>query len=472
MSTGDFLTRRDWLRGGALSLSGVAMALMARTATAATAPRGGTPSAPKAKRLIHLHMAGGPPQMDLFDPKPKLTEYDGKPCPAELLGSQKFAFIKGHPKILGTRHPFANFGEAGRPLSKLLPNLGGVMDELCVIRSMHTDEFNHAPAQLFLLTGHARFGRPSLGSWLSYGLGSSDRDLPAFVVLVTGDRNPDAGKACWGSGFLPSIHQGVQFRSGQGDPVLFVNDPPGVDRPLRRNFLDAMRHLGESAFEREADPETLTRIAQWELAYRMQMSVPKVTDLSKESAETLAMYGAEVGKPSFASNCLLARRLVEQGVPVVELFDWGWDIHGTGPADDLMTQLPEKCKSVDRPIAALIKDLKRRGMLDETLILWTGEFGRTSMNEERDGSKFLGRDHNPNAFTVWMAGGGARRGTTIGETDELGSKSVRDLVHVRDLQATVLHLLGFDHRQLTYPHLGRDFRLTDIGGAVVHSALA
>lgn len=465
-------TRRDWMRGGTLGLSALAVAVLGAKSNAQDPASTGARRNAKAKRLIHLHMAGGPPQMDLFDPKPKLTEHDNKPCPAELLGSQKFAFIKGHPKILGARHPFARHGESGRPLSTLLPHLGSVMDELCIIQSMHTDEFNHAPAQLFLLTGHARFGRPSLGSWLSYGLGESNRDLPTFVVLVTGDRNPDAGQACWGSGFLPSIHQGVQFRSGHGDPVLFVNNPSGVDRALRRTFLDALQRLGENAFRREGDPESKTRVAQAEMAYRMQVSVPNVCDLRQESQETLALYGAEVGKPSFASNCLLARRLVEQGVPVVELFDWGWDIHGTSSTDDLVTQLPAKCLSVDRPIAALITDLKRRGLLDDTLVLWTGEFGRTSMNEERDGSKFLGRDHNPNAFTVWMAGGGSRRGTTIGETDDLGAKVVRDPVHVRDLQATVLHLLGFDHRALTYPHLGRDFRLTDIGGAVVAAALA
>lgn len=426
----------------------------------------------RAKRLVHLHFAGGPPQMDLFDPKPALDRWDGKPCPKELLGSQKFAFIKGHPKILGTRHPFARYGQSGRALSTLLPRLGEVVDDLCFVHSMHTDEFNHAPAQLFLLTGHARFGRPSLGSWLSYGFGDGGRDLPTFVVLVTGDRNPDAGKACWGSGFLPSVHQGVQFRSGNGDPVLYVNDPPGIDRTLRRDFLDAIRTLGRDSHAREGDPETPTRLAQWDMAHRMQTSAPEVADLRRESAETLALYGVEPGKPSFAANCLLARRLLERGVPVVELFDWGWDIHGTSTSDDLMTQLPAKCRDTDRAAAALVADLKRRGMLDDTLVLCTGEFGRTAMNEERDGSKFFGRDHNPNAFTVWMAGGGTKRGFAFGETDELGSKVVRDPVHVRDLQATVLHLLGFDHTRLTWPYAGRDFRLTDTGGRVVRELLA
>lgn len=426
---------------------------------------------PRAKRIIYLHMAGSPPQQDLFDFKPKLNELDGEPCPEAFLEKEQFAFIKGHPKILGSPYSFAKHGESGQEISELLPHLQTVADELAVVRSMHTDQFNHAPAQLLLYTGAPRIGRPSMGSWLTYGLGSENENLPAFVVLVSGNKVPSAGKSVWGSGFLPTVHQGVQCRSG-GDPILYLSDPPGMDREVRRRSLDAINDLNEMQYDRELDPETRTRIAQYELAFRMQMSVPEAVDIAGEPAAIRDMYGAEPGATSFANNCLLARRLVERGVRFVQLFDWGWDTHGTNPNDDIINQLPKKCGETDKPIAALIKDLKQRGLLDETLIIWSGEFGRTAMNEERDGSKYFGRDHHPHCFSIWMAGGGVKRGASIGATDELGYRITDSPVHVHDLQATILHLMGIDHEQLTYRFQGRDYRLTDVHGRVVRDLLA
>jgi hypothetical protein len=418
---------------------------------------------PRAKSVISIHLAGSPSQHELFENKPLLERHHGQPCPDEYLKGEKFAFIKGHPTLLRCLYPFHRHGKSGMEMSELLPHLGTVADELCLIRSMRTDQFNHAPAQLLLWTGEARFGHPSLGSWLSYGLGSEASDLPAFVVLVSGDKTPDAGKSVWGSGFLPGVHQGVQCRCSGGEPVLFTRDPAGIDRASRRKILDAIVDLNRQAAERTGDPETATRIAQYELAFRMQMSVPDAMDISREPPETLAEYGAEPGKPLFANACLLARRLVERGVRFVQLFDWGWDGHGTGPSDDLLTQLPRKCGEMDRPVAALVRDLKRRGLLDETLVTWGGEFGRTPVAEFRDGKKeFLGRDHHPHAFTMFMAGGGTRGGLTFGETDELGYRVTRDPVPVQDLQATILHLLGLDHERLTYPHAGLDQRLTGV----------
>tara|TARA_R110001592_G_scaffold81083_1_gene240897 strand:- start:1955 stop:3391 length:1437 start_codon:yes stop_codon:yes gene_type:complete len=421
--------------------------------------------APKAKRIIYLHMAGSPPQLDLFDYKPKLKELNGEKCPDSFLENERFAFIKGHPTILGSPYSFQQNGESGAWMSELLPNLQSVADELCVVRSMHTDQFNHAPAQLFLYTGSPRLGRPSMGSWLTYGLGSENENLPGFVVLVSGDKTPSAGKSVWGSGFLPTIHQGVQCRTS-GDPVLYVSDPPGMSRDNRRTSLDALNDLNEMHFAQDADPETQTRISQYELAYRMQLSVPEVMDIADEPASVHEQYGTEPGKTSFANNCLLARRLVEQGVRFVQLFDWGWDTHGTGPTDDIVTQLSKKCKQTDQPIAALLKDLRQRGLLDETLVIWSGEFGRTAMNEGRNGSTFLGRDHHPHAYSIWMAGGGVKAGAQVGATDEMGYRIVENPVHVHDFQATVLHLMGFDHERLTHHYQGRDFRLTDVHGNV------
>jgi hypothetical protein len=427
--------------------------------------------APKARRIIYLHMAGSPPHHDLLDPKPALAEWNGKKCPDELLDPENFAFIKGHPEMLASPYAFAKHGESGIEISELLPGLARHADRIAVVRSMHTDQFNHAPAQLLLYTGSPRLGRPSMGSWISYGLGSENRDLPAYVVLVSGGKTPSAGKSVWGSGFLPSVHQGVQCRSS-GDPVLFTRDPAGIDRKTRGATIDALAELNAMQCERHGDPETLARIAQYELAFRMQAAVPETMDIADESPETLARYGATPGAASFANNCLLARRLVENDVRFVQLFDWGWDTHGTNPSDDIVNQLPKKCRETDQPIAALLDDLAERGLLDDTLVIWSGEFGRTAMNERRNGSTYFGRDHHPHCFSIWMAGGGVRPGTVHGETCEFGSRIVRDPVHIHDLQATVMHLLGFDHERLIRRHQGRDFRLTDVHGHVVTGLLA
>ncbi len=430
---------------------------------------GGVPAphfAPRAKRVVYLHMAGSPPQQDLWDPKPELQRLDGQPCPDELLARERFAFIKGHPKMLGSPYSFAQHGKSGAWVSELLPHQAKIVDKIAIVRSVVTDEINHAPAELFLYSGSPRPGRPSMGSWSVYGLGSENRDLPGFVVLVSGGKNPSAGKSVWGSGFLPTVYSGVQCRSS-GEPVLHVGDPPGLDRTGRRRMLDSLARLNALGHAEHGDPETLARIEQYELAFRMQMSVPETMDLAGESKETLELYGADPNAPSFARNCLLARRLLERGVRFVQLFDHGWDVHGTSAGDDIVTQLPKKCRETDRPAAALVLDLERRGMLEDTLVVCSGEFGRTPMNEERNGSKFLGRDHHPHSFTIWMAGGGVKAGLVHGETDEFGYRVAHDPVHVHDLQATILHLLGLDHKQLTFRFQGRDFRLTDVHGEVV-----
>lgn len=426
---------------------------------------------PRAKHVIYMHMAGSPPQQDLFDHKPALNKFDGKKCPDEFLKEMRFAFIKGHPKLLGNPHALRQHGEQGTWVSDLLPHTAQIIDKLSLVYSLQTDQFNHAPAQLMLQTGAGRLGRPSIGAWVSWALGSLSADLPAFCVLVSGGGAPSAGKSVWGSGFLPTIHQGVQLR-GRGDPVLYLGDPPGVDRKTRRRMLDSLRRLNEHRLTHHQDPETRTRIAQFELAYRMQDVVPQVADLRAEPQHIRDLYGADPERGSFANNCLLARRLVENGVRFVQLYDRGWDIHGTGPHDDLMTQFPKKCGEIDRACAGLILDLEQRGLLDDTLVVWGGEFGRTPMNEERNGSKFFGRDHHPLCQTVWMAGGGVRPGARIGATDELGYRVVEDPIHVHDLQATILHLLGFDHEQLTFRFQGRDFRLTDVHGHVARQLLA
>lgn len=425
----------------------------------------------RAKRVIVLHMAGSPSQLDLFTPKPKLVEYHLKPCPDEFLRNERFAFIKGHPKLLGSPHRFAQHGQSGAWMSDLLPETARVVDRLAFVHSMRTEQFNHAPAQIQLFTGHPLPGRPSLGAWLSWGMGSENPDLPPFAVLTSGPYAPDGGAAVWGPGFLPSVHQGVRLRSG-GDPVLHLGNPAGVDAAARRRSLDAVRDLNRLARDRHGDPETEARSAQYELAWRMQRSMPELADLASESQATLDRYGAKPGEASFANNALLARRLSERGVRVVQLHHWGWDSHGTSPGDDIMTSLPERCRQTDRACAALIEDLAERGLLDETIVLWTGEFGRTPMNEERDGSKYLGRDHHPHCFTLWVAGGGFRGGVSMGETDELGYHVVGKAVSVNDLHATMLHLLGIDHERLTYRFLGRDFRLTDVAGEVLHGMFA
>jgi hypothetical protein len=470
------ITRRHFLRQSGTSIGAIALAALFARDAAGVPVVAGPHFAPKAKRVIYLHMAGSPPQQDLFEYKPKLNELDGQPCPDDMLDGERFAFIKGHPKILGSPYAFQQHGQSGAWVSELLPHFAGIVDDACIVHSMFTDQFNHAPAQLFLYTGSPRLGRPSMGSWVTYGLGTENENLPGFVVLVSGGKTPDAGKSVWGTGFLPTVHQGVQCRAS-GEPVLYVSDPAGMDRAVRRRSLDTLHQLNEMHAQVDGDPETHTRIAQYELAYRMQASVPEVMDISREPQQVLDDYGAEPGAPSnseraFANNCLLARRLCEQGVRFVQLFDWGWDTHGTGPGDDIITQLPKKCAGMDRPVAALVRDLKERGLLDETLVVWSGEFGRTAMNEERDGSKFLGRDHHPHCYTMWMAGGGVKAGAVIGETDELGYRITGTPVNVHDLQATLLHLLGLDHERLTYRYQGRDFRLTDVHGKLVPEIMA
>ena len=466
------MTRRHFLGTTGIGMGSLAMAgLLGESTVAASDLAASAHFTPRAKRIIYIHLAGSPPQHDLFDPKPALKDLDGQPCPDSIFEQERFAFIKGHPKILASPYQFQQHGQSGTELSELLPHLSGIADDLTIVRSMHTDEFNHAPAQLFLLTGSPRFGRPSMGSWLTWGLGSEAQDLPGFVVLVSGGKAPSAGKSTWGSGFLPSVHQGVQCRTGP-DPVLYLNDPHGMDRSMRRLSLDALRDLNEVALDHHGDPETRTRIDQFELAFKMQMSVPDVMDIAGEHPGTLELYGAEAGGGSFANNCLLARRLAERGVRFVQLFDWGWDTHGTGAHDDIITQLPMKCEQVDRPITALIMDLKQRGMLEDTLVIVSGEFGRTAMNEERNGSKFLGRDHHPHCFSIVMAGGGMKPGFTYGRTDDMGYGVVENPVHVHDLQATVLHAMGLDHERFTYRYQGRDFRLTDVHGKVVKDLFA
>ncbi len=466
------LTRRHFLRNCQLGLGAVALSQLMEDSALADSGKGPDANrqaenplvpkppmvAPRAKNVIYLHMAGSPPQHELFDYKPTLVKHHLQPCPEELLKGKTFAFIKGTPKLLGPTVKFAQHGESRQWISEMLPNIAKHADDLCIVKSLHTDQFNHAPAQLLLHTGNQQFGGSSMGAWVTYGLGSENQNLPGYMVMVSGGAMPSAGKSLWGSSFLPSVYQGVQCRSS-GDPILFVSNPDGMSRGIRRKSLDALNRLNQRELEQFQDPETLTRINQYELAFRMQTAVPEVMDISRESKKTLESYGADPAKGSFANNCLLARRLVEQGVRFVQLFDWGWDIHGTAKFDDLETQFPKKCKETDQPIAALLSDLKERGMLEDTLVIWGGEFGRTPMNEGRNGSKFLGRDHHPDCFTMWMAGGGVKGGFSFGETDELGYKVVEDDVPVRDFQATVLHALGLDPHKLHFPFQGLNQRL-------------
>ena len=426
----------------------------------------------KAKRMIVIHLTGSPPHLDLYDHKPELVKHDGEACPAETIAGKKFAFTSGTPKLLGTPRKWVRCGNSGMELSDAIPNLHRVADKLCLVKSMFTDQFNHAPAELMVYTGSPRAGRPSLGSWVTYGLGSENADLPGFVVLISSGVQPNGGTSSFGSGFLPSVYQGVQCRS-KGDPVLYVSDPPGMDRSLRRASLDALRDLNELQARELGNPETVTRIAQYELAFRMQASVPEVMDISREPQEVLDAYGAKPGSPSLANNCLLARRLVEQGVRFVHLFDWGWDFHGTNPGEDIRDGLTKKAATFDKPAAALIEDLEQRGLLEDTLVLCTGEFGRTPFREGRTAAgAILGRDHYPDCYSIWMAGGGVKPGYVHGESDDLGFRAARDQVHIHDLQATLLHLLGFDHTRLTYRFQGRDFRLTDVHGHVVNAMLS
>lgn len=422
----------------------------------------------KAKRVIYLHMIGAPSQLELFDYKPDLERLDGQPCPQSFLEGKNFAFIQGTPNMLGPQFPFQQHGESGAWVSDRLPHFSKVVDEVSFIKTLQTDQFNHGPAQLRVHSGQARIGYPSTGSWVTWGMGTENTDLPGFVVLLSGGRQPRVGKALWSSGFLPSVYQGVQCRS-VGDPVLNVSNPDGISRDVRRAALDSLNKLNQQTHEEFGDPETLTRIAQYEMAFRMQMAVPDAMDIEDEPDHVKEMYGTSPGKESFANNCLLARRLVERGVRYVQLFDWGWDSHGASQSEALNGGFQKKCQEVDQPMAALIRDLKERGLLEDTLVVWSGEFGRTPMRENRGGRemKLVGRDHNPGAFTAWMAGGGIKPGVTYGETDEVGYGAAIDPVPLEDFHATMLHVLGFKHKKLTYPFQGLNQRLTGVTEARV-----
>jgi hypothetical protein len=466
-------TRRQFFRRTGLSLGSVALASLLHDETCRAAPA--DPLAPKppmfparAKHIIYLHMIGAPSQLDLFEHKPELTRRDGEECPESLLAGRRFAFIGGKMTLAGTPFRFARHGESGQELSELLPHLASVADDIAIVKTLHTDEINHAPAQMFLHTGFGRGGRPSVGAWTTYGLGSENADLPAYVVLLSGPLG-GAGTSLWQSGFLPSVYQGIQFRSS-GDPVLFLGNPKGQDQADRRRIFDAVRALNERQLADVGDPEIATRISQYEMAFRMQTSVPDLMDLRQETRETLDLYGAQPGQASFAANCLLARRLVERGVRVVELYDADWDHHS-----NIKGSLPKKAQDVDQGMAALVTDLKQRGLLGETLIIWGAEFGRTPLRQGIDGEGKTtnpGRDHHKDAYAMWLAGGGIRGGVTYGRTDDFGFSPVEDGVHVHDLNATLLHLLGLDHERLTFKYQGREYRLTDVHGEVVQGLLA
>ena len=430
----------------------------------------------KAKRVIYLHMAGAPSQHELFDYKPDLQKLNGQECPKEFLEGKQFAFIQGIPKMLGPQYEFKQHGQSGAWVSDQLPHFTSVVDDVCFIKSMHTDQFNHGPAQLLVHTGSQNLGSPSIGSWATYGLGSENQNLPGFIVLTSGGKNPDAGKSIWGSGYLPSVYQGVQCRS-QGEPVLYLQNPVGVSRDIRRRSLDTLDRLNQKIAEDVGDAETVTRIAQYEMAFRMQMHATDAFDLKQENEAIHKLYGTELGKESFANNCLLARRLAERGVRYIQLFHWGWDSHGASESEALNVGFKDRCKEVDQPMTALLKDLKQRGLLEDTLVVWGGEFGRTPMQENSGGvtTSQIGRDHNPSAFTIWMAGGGVKPGLSYGETDPIGYESIKDKVSVHDLHATMLHLMGFDHEKLTFPSQGANQRLTNItktGTKVVKGILA
>ncbi|MEM7559436.1 MAG: DUF1501 domain-containing protein [Planctomycetota bacterium] len=460
--------RRTLLQRTGFGMGAFALSQMLQNETRANAAElAATHFPPKAKSVIYIHLVGAASHLDLYDFKPELQKRSGEDCPKVLFESGKFAFVRNLPKLLGTpaenKYAFRRCGQSGLELSNLLPHLQGVADEMCVVKSLHTDEFNHGPAQMFMLTGFSRFGRPSLGSWLNYGLGSENQDLPGFVVMITGNVL-GAGSPAWSSGFLPSVYQGVEFRS-HGDPVLFLSNPDGVSPQSRRRIIDAVNELNRSQLANIGDPEIATRISQYELAYRMQTSVPELMDISDEPPAIHEMYGTAPGKTKFSNNCLLARRLVERGVRFVQLFDQGWDTHG-----NVFEGVANKAKQVDRPIAALIQDLKQRGLLDSTLIVCSAEFGRTPFGQG-DRAK-AGRDHHKDAFSMWMAGGGIRGGMSYGKTDDIGYTIAEDPVHVHDLNATILHLLGIDHERLTFRYQGRQYRLTDVEGNIVHDILA
>jgi hypothetical protein len=469
------ITRRTFLGRSASGLGGLALASLLNGnlfAGPKPAAGGALPSlhfAPTARRVIYLFMSGGPSHIDLFDPKPKLRELQGKELPASVRGDQRFSantVRQGTLPMVGPAFGFARQGKAGAVLSELLPHTGQVVDDMTIVRSTHTDSINHDPAVTFLLTGGLQPGRPTIGSWVSYGLGSANKDLPEYGVLLSGGGGQPLRARYWGNGFLPSNHQGVQLRSA-GDPVLYLTNPKGVSGQARRQQLDALRELNELRLDLTGDPEVAARIDAYEMAYRMQASAPELMDISREPAQVLERYGAVPGKASFANNCLLARRLAERDVRFIQLYHRDWDHHSALPEG-----LKEQCRLTDRPAAALVRDLKERGLLDDTLIVWAGEFGRTPFSQGKITPTSFGRDHHSRCFTIWLAGGGIKRGITLGRTDEFGFNVLEDPVHVHDLQATILHCLGVDHTRLTYRSQGRDFRLTDVGGTVVHKLLA
>jgi hypothetical protein len=468
-------TRRHFFRDcgigvGKIALAGLLAESFGPPAATATLP---DPLAPKpshfpgrARAVIQLFMAGAPSQLEMFDHKPKLAAIEGSPLPPEVIGGQRYAFIRPDAAVLGPQFTFARHGQSGAELSEIVPHLATVADKIAIVKSCRTDQFNHAPAQIFMNCGFSQPGRPSMGSWVTYGLGSESRDLPAFVVMSTGS-GVSGGSGCWSSGFLPSLYAGTRFRN-TGAPILDVDSPPGVDRPLEAATLDAVVQLNRQRLALDGDPEIATRIASYEMAHRLQMSAPELMNLAEESAETLALYGCKPEEASFARACLIARRLVERGVRFVSIYHEGWDAHS-----DVKGNVEKNCLATDRASAALVADLERRGMLDSTLVVWGGEFGRTPMVEASAVlGRTKGRDHHPNAFTMWLAGGGIQRGLTYGETDELGFHIARDEVHVHDLQATILHCLGLDHERLTFRSQGRDFRLTDVHGHVVKGLLS
>jgi hypothetical protein len=464
------VSRRWFFQQCGVGLGAIALGDLLCRAGYATAEPDSSPMAPKAphfapraKRVLFLFMAGAPSHLEMFDNKPVLAKYDGTLPPPDLIKGYRAAFINPNSKLLGPKFAFAKHGQCGAELSELLPHLARVVDDIAIVRSLRTDAFNHAPGQILMSTGSMIFGRPSLGAWVTYGLGSESQDLPGFVVFSTGKKGPSGGNSNWGSGFLPTVYQGVQFRS-VGDPVLYLSNPRGVDDAVQRDSLDTLGALNRRRLDAVGDPEIATRVNSFEMAYRMQMAAPDVMDLAREPESIRALYGAEPGKASFANTCLLARRLLERGVRFVQIFHEAWDQHG-----NLVHDIKENCKDTDQACAALITDLKQRGMLDDTLVIWGGEFGRTPMVQ---GGGNDGRDHHPNAFTMWLAGGGIRPGITFGATDDFGFEATVDPIHVNDLHATILHLLGFDHTRLTYKFQGRDFRLTDVAGQVVEGLLA
>jgi uncharacterized protein (DUF1501 family) len=470
------ITRRYFFKDCAVGLGSIALASLLRGTNlfGAEAPAvSDNPFAPrkphfapKAKRVIYMFQAGGPSQLDLFNNRPALIKYDGQPLPAEIVKNQRYAFIKSDAALFASKFKFAKHGKCGAELSEALPHLAEVVDDITIVNSVNTIAFNHAPGQIFMNTGSTQFGRPSMGAWVTYGLGSESQNLPGFVVLSSAG-GTSGGAGNWGSGFLPTVYQGVPFRRS-GDPILFLANPPGVTSAMQRKSLDALKALNQERLDVVGDPEISTRINSFEMAYRMQTSAPELMDISKESKETLEMYGAKPGESSFANNCLLARRLVERGVRFVQLFHEAWDHHS-----DVTGGIKKECGLTDKPSAALIKDLKQRGLLDDTLVIWGGEFGRTPMVEtNKEAGRSMGRDHHPQAFSMWMAGGGVQRGLTIGKTDDFGFNITEDSVPVHDLHATILHLLGFDHTKLIYHFQGRDFRLTDVEGEVVKKMLA